>query len=498
MSDESGVEPVNGSAQPTGRRAHRVSPQAGTRGIPRRSALRYAAGGLLLAGGAAGGAAWLLNDGSSPAGSEAVSHNPPPPPPGGPAPVWSEQFQPGHSWVAGGVGTASADVNDRTMFTRGAQSARVTTDGSGRQAFLRRAGMPAIDLTAKMIRLVLRVEDVAHLRQLAFYVGTRAFSNYFSWEFHTHSAEGANYVQSGEWVVIHLQWADITKASGAFSISETGVPSVTTGFTDMSFAAYDDNAGPVTVRLQAVEVLPDTSTKFPRGVVSITFDDSFASVYDLAQPVMQAHGFAGTMYNIAEAVGTSRYLTLKQMRDMQDRSGWEMAGHAYSTSAHDASYSQLTSRQVDADFGRLRSWLDANRLHSTHFAYPHGAFQATSDGVPVDHIAAQHFTTARSIIAETVESLVPAMPHRLKALTGLTDGVGIDGSPLSLMLEPGGKLDRCAKNGDWLILAFHQLVPGPPTAGTQISQAGFAAVMDGIAARGIPVLTVGEAMSHFT
>ena len=213
---------------------------------------------------------------------------------------------------------------------------------------------------------------------------------------------------------------------------------------------------------------------------------------------MKTHGFTGTMYNIAQAAGTSNYLTLDQMRSLQDASGWEMAGHAYSSAAHNAGYNQLTSQQVDQDMGQLRDWLDSNKFTSQQFAYPHGAFQQTSDGVPVDRIASRHFSTARSIIYETVESFVPAMPYRLKALTGLNDGPkGTGGEGLAEVTGKGAKLDRCAQSGDWLILCFHELVVGTPNSSTQISQAGFATVMEAIAERGMPVVTVSEAMKHY-
>ena len=412
--------------------------------------------------------------------------------------AWSQSFQAGHRWHADGVGTASANLNDTSLFTRGTQSVRCSTDGSGRQSAIRVRNLPRIDLTGKMIRLVFRVDDTSHLNKIAFYIGNKNLANSFVWQVHAHTDNGASYVQSGEWVTVHLQWADVRAAEGSYDISPAGVPSATSGFTAMSFAVYDDAGGPVTYRLQAVEALADTKSIYPHGAVSITFDDSYQSVFDLAAPAMKAHGFAGTMYNIAEAIGTKRYLTLPQMRTLQDSAGWEMAGHAYATAAHNSGYNKLTAAEVDEDFGRLRGWLAANGFSSEHFAYPHGSFQATSDGKPVDQIASRHFTSARSIISETVESLVPAMPHRLKALTGLNDGSRIGGSALTELTAPGAKLDRCARSGDWLILAFHDITAATPTSSTQISQAGFATVMEAIAAKGISVVTVSEALKRFS
>ncbi|MGW1209855.1 polysaccharide deacetylase family protein [Streptomyces sp. NPDC002499] len=468
------------------------------RGFSRRSALRLAgAGGLVTAGGT------LVSGTPAAAAGLADLNTPPTYAPSGRRPrhrraTWSQQFQSGHGWSGAGTGTASADVNDTSLFVRGTQSVRVTTTGAGKQSYVRKLGGTSTSLTGKAIRLVFRVDDVTNLSKLSFYLGSGSLANYFLWQFHSHSTTSTNYVQSGEWVTVHLQWADVTSAAGTYSLSSTGVPSTTTGFTDMSFAVYDNAGGPVTYHLQTVELIPDTASVFPKGVVSITFDDSHTSVHGLARPVMDAYGFSGTVYNIADAIGTGSFLTLDQMRSMQNFSGWEMGGHAYATSAHTASYSQLTAQQVDDDLRTLREWMVGNGFSSEHFAYPHGAFEKTKDGVPVDQIAGRHFTTARSIISETIESFAPAMPYRLKALTGINDGSGIGGTALSNLTAAGGRLDRCANSGDWLILCLHRVVDGVPTASTELSKTGLNTLMKAISDRGIPVVTVAEAMEYYT
>ncbi|MFD4529850.1 polysaccharide deacetylase family protein [Streptomyces sp. NPDC058470] len=481
-------------------------PRTPAQPVSRRSALRMAGtGGLVTAGGA------LLGTVPAPPAAAAASvaavigglGTPPTYAPSGRRPrhrraTWSQQFQTGHGWTAAGAGTASAEANDTSVFVRGTQSVRVTTNGTNKQSYVRKTGMTTMDLTGKMIRLVFRVEDTTNLSKLAFYLGTGSFANYFSWTFHAHSTTSANYVQSGEWVTVHLQWADVTSAAGTFSLSAAGVPSAKSGFTDMSFAVYDNAGGPVTYRLQAVELIPDTTAVFPKGAVSITFDDSHLSIHDLARPAMDAYGFPGTSYNIAEAAGTSDYLSVEQMRSLQDFSGWDMEGHAYAMAAHTADYSKLTAQEVDTDLRQLREWMVANGFTGEHFAYPHGAFQKTTDSVPVDLIAGRHFTTARSIISETIESFAPAMPYRLKALTGINDGSGIGGTTLANLTAAGGRLDRCANNGDWLILCLHRIVEGTPAASTEISRAGLATLMAAIAGRGIPVVTVSEAMAYYT
>ncbi|MCX4608724.1 polysaccharide deacetylase family protein [Streptomyces mirabilis] len=413
--------------------------------------------------------------------------------------TWSQQFQTGHSWTVGGSGTASSNVNDTGTFVRGTQSVRVTTAANAVQSQVRKLSQPTMDLTGKMIRLILKVDDVTHLDRLEFLIGTSTFTNYFRWTVHTHSAVSPNYVQSGEWVTVHLNWADVSASGGTYSLSANGTPNSRSGFTDMQVNCYDDGTGAVTYHLQAVELVPDTAETFPNGVITISFDDSYASVYDLARPKMDALGFSGTMFNIAEAIGSSGvYLNTTQMRSMQDFSGWEMGGHAYGTAAHAARYTTMTEQAVADDFRKLRSWMVQHGFTSEHFAYPGGQFGNTTDGVPVDQIAARYFTSARSIISENVESFPAAMPHRLKAVTGINDGTSIGGVTVSSLTATGGKLDRCLNNGDWLNLCLHKIVTGTPADSTEISQTGFNTLMDAINSRGIPVITVSEAMRFYS
>ncbi|MBL1104951.1 polysaccharide deacetylase family protein [Streptomyces sp. 5-8] len=413
--------------------------------------------------------------------------------------TWSQQFQTGHGWTVGGAGTASSNANDTTDFVRGTQAIRVTTAANGVQSQVRKLAGSAMDLTGKLIRLIFKVDDVTHLNRLEFLIGTSTFTNFYRWTVHTHSATNPNYVQTGEWVTVHLNWADVTASGGTYSVSSSGVPSVRSGFTDMQVNCYDDGTGAVTYHLQAVELVPDTTETFPNGVITISFDDSYASVYDLARPKMDALGFSGTMFNIAEAIGSSAvYLNTTQMRSMQDFSGWEMDGHAYGTAAHAARYTTMTEQQVADDFRKLRSWMVQNGFTSEHFAYPGGQFGKTTDGVPVDQIAARYFTSARSIISENVESFPAAMPYRLKAVTGINDGASIGGVTVASLTATGGKLDRCLNNGDWLNLCLHKIVTGSPADSTEISQTGFNTLMDAINSRGIPVVTVSEAMRYYS
>jgi hypothetical protein len=215
---------------------------------------------------------------------------------------------------------------------------------------------------------------------------------------------------------------------------------------------------------------------------------------------MDAAGYRGTLFTIQDLVGSSgTYLTLAQLQQLAAVSGWDVQGHAYTGAAHAAGYNALTALQVQDEMRYLRSWMLSNGFAGDVFAYPHGWFGPTTDGVAVDQIAAQYWAAARSIISDTAEvGPGPAMPLRMKSVTGINDGTALGGTTVANLVATGGLLDRCAANADWLILTFHQIVTTTPADSTQCTQAGFQTVMTAIGSYGIPVLPVADVLRNYT
>ncbi|WP_250007448.1 polysaccharide deacetylase family protein [Actinoplanes sp. M2I2] len=411
---------------------------------------------------------------------------------------WTQNFQTGHGWSTTGGNVGTSNLNDTTEFVRGTQSVSITTAGratanaaSVDQANVQRLGGAPLNLTGKAIRLLFKVSDVTKLRWISFYVGTSGLANNFRWRAHTNTTT-QNWVQSGEWVMVTLQWGDVQAAAGSFSLTPDRVPSTRTGFTDLRFQVIDAGTGPCTVRLQSVEIVDDTKTSYANGLVSITFDDSWSDVFDNGRPAMDTYGFRGTTYTIADQIGTAQKYNLAQLKAAQNLSGWEVAGHAYKGAVHEARYDGSTAAVVDADAAALRGWLVENGFHGDSFAYPGGRFGKTTDGVSVESLVARYFSTGRSIIAEdTREAVPPPMPTRLRSLTGISSASAGLANPANLT-GPGGLLDRAQLSGGWLILCFHRIVAGTPASSADCNRDDFAAIMRAISSRGMTVLPVGD------
>jgi peptidoglycan/xylan/chitin deacetylase (PgdA/CDA1 family) len=419
---------------------------------------------------------------------------------------YAETFQTGHGWVTNGSGVATSNLNDTASFCRGTQSATVTSDGTlGHTAAVRKtsiAGLSSLDLTDKMFRLVVRVEaGLAALSNLNFFLGTSGFTNYFKWVLNPVTAS-SNYVTQGQWVTLTFGWGDLNSAAGTMTIGSTGAPSTRTGFTDMQVQVTDAGvAGGCQLRVQAVEIIDATTTTFPNGVISLTFDDSWQSQWDLARPAMDTYGFRGTQYTIVDQIGTASHVTLDQLQRLQGQSGWEIGGHAYTAAAHTARLTTFTAAQVDQEIGDLKTWLVQHGFDGDSFAYPGGQFEQTTDAVWVEDICARYFSSNRSILAQptkAVETFPAPMPHRLRAISGVSSLNAANGlnNPAGIVAA-GGILDKILTGGGWLIMCFHDVVSGSPSATTQINVTDFQTIMAGINSRAIPVLPVSDVIRYY-
>ncbi|WP_328683132.1 polysaccharide deacetylase family protein [Streptomyces sp. NBC_00343] len=413
-------------------------------------------------------------------------------------------FQTGHGWTTSGA-VGSSNLNDTSTFVKGTQSVSVTTNGTGGGgANLQQLSLPTLDLTGKAIRFQVKVDDTSTLSQLNLLIGTdSAFNNSYKWQTLATTATSKLY-KNGEWTTVTLGWADLHSAAGTFSLDSHRTPSATSGFTKMRFQIIDTGS-PVTVHVQSVEVLDNISTTFPNGVVSVVFDDSWDGQWNYARPKMDQYGFRGTNYTIADRIGQSGRLTMTQLRSLQDLSGWEVAGHAYTTAAHDNRLTTLTKRQVDDELRNLRSWLITNGFDGDSFAYPGGNFENTTDGFPIEDLVGRYFSSGRTVLTGygssanvLSEQFPPPRPYRMLALSGISDASGGQGLPSGLVAD-GGELDVCQRQGSWLILTFHVITTGT-TGGDDgvITQTDFNTVMDAIAAKGIPVLPVGDVMRYYS
>lgn len=393
-----------------------------------------------------------------------VSRTPPRTPP-----TIVTSFQSGHGWTTLGTGVTS-NLNDTTDYILGSQSASVTSNGSGAAANIRKTGVPNADLSASTVRLLIKVDGIDNLASLSLYVGDTGFTNHYV--IPIYSPGDSKSIVDGEW-----QWLEVGFANAEVG---GGSPNRAT-VTAWQLRFTDDSAAAVTVHVNAVGFVPDQSA-FPNGVVSITFDDTLVTQRTVAAPLLDRYGFAASAMTIADQVGADAdHLSLAQLRELRELHGWEVAGHAYTATNHNAGFSSLSESALDNELRALKTWLCAYGFGSyDYLAYPRGEFSPL-----IERYVGKYFSAARTIAAVPMQMLPSVNPYRLRSKTVANT---TDTSQLT------GLVDAAYANKGWLLLTFHSVVATADKS-TEYSTANFTTVVDYIASKGIPVRTVGEVLS---
>jgi peptidoglycan/xylan/chitin deacetylase (PgdA/CDA1 family) len=377
-------------------------------------------------------------------------------------------MQSGHGASVNGVVTSS-NLNDTSDAALGTQHASLVTQ-LNTAASIRKLANPNIDMTGKSTVIWVKVDDITHLSTIDLYLGNASLANFFRFRVHTQGTAEAYSINSGEWVRLVVNWGDLA--------STTGAP-VRTTITDWQIRVLDDNVGTVTFRVGGIATVPEP-TQWPNGVVSLTFDDGYDSQFNEARKKMDTYGFPGTAYLIRDRIGTANFMTLAQLQQLQERSGWQIAAHANTTADHDNRLTSLTPDQLDADFRALKNWLLRNGFNGfDDFALPGGAFNPT-----VLAALARHFRSARTISDITHETIPVHHRLRLRSRTVISTDAAATIQTL---------IDNAFANKQWLILTFHKIVTSPANTG-EYSIANFGTIIDYLNTKGIPVMTVGDVL----
>lgn len=393
------------------------------------------------------------------------------------------EFQSGHSFTASGGTFTSSDTS---AFVRGTQCVQLVTPGDG-VTYNVSGAISTVDSTGNILRIVVRIEDQTLLRSLDIQLATdTSFANGWNW-----TAQGttgtSTYLTSGDWVMMTLGFADaVAIGSGPRS-----------GLGALRFRIRDTGTAPLTVRLQSAELVADASSAFPSGVVVITADDVYQSFVDLGKPRLDLYGYPVTAYVIVDRIGLSGRMTLQALKDLQTTGGWELACHTYADAVHGLTYSGVTAAQVSADARSMKAFATANGWHGADlFALPKGATAKTTDGASLIPLLEPYFASIASTVNKTKETFPPGDPNRVRRVSAISTASG--GYAPTTITGSGGDLDRIKASCGVLVLNFHQIVTTTPADSSQLLQSDFNSIIDAIAAKGIPVMTMGEFLRHST
>ena len=221
-------------------------------------------------------------------------------------------------------------------------------------------------------------------------------------------------------------------------------------------------------------------------VVSITFDDGFASQMR-AVPLLERHGFRGTFYINSELLNGADRLTFAQVRGLSKR-GHEIGGHTSDHTDLVTVDAEERARQICNDRVALAG-ITGRAPRS--FAYPYGASDKATERI----VARCGYTSARIVggltcaVCAQAESFPPADRYAARTSYSFVADTRVADAERAIA--------RVAQNGGgWVPLVFHEVCDGCSEMG--VRPRDLDALLTWIAARrsqGIVVRTVGAVVA---
>jgi peptidoglycan/xylan/chitin deacetylase (PgdA/CDA1 family) len=184
----------------------------------------------------------------------------------------------------------------------------------------------------------------------------------------------------------------------------------------------------------------------PRTIVSLTFDDGWASEY-AARAMLAAHRMHATFYVNSPRIGTDGHMTWRQINELS-ADGNEIAGH----SAYHPVLTQLDPREAKRQVCYDRDELLRRGFRVTDFAYPFGAYNAALKMI----VKGCGYNSART--TDSFGTACSPCAERSSAKDLYATRVIAFGSDPVRMIE--SKITKAEQAGGWAQLVFHEVCDG--------------------------------------
>jgi peptidoglycan/xylan/chitin deacetylase (PgdA/CDA1 family) len=224
---------------------------------------------------------------------------------------------------------------------------------------------------------------------------------------------------------------------------------------------------------------------FKAPLVSLTFDDGYASTYTNTVPILKQYGLTGTQFIITDLLNQPGYLTSAQVKSIYDGGNEEIASH---TVTHD-DLTQETATQLQTEMSQSQATLKSiTGVSPTDLAYPYGLYNTA-----VVSAAKQYYTAARGV-EEGFNSKDNFNPYDLK-VQNIYD--------TTTTAQVADWVAQAKATDTWLILVYHSVDndPNPLTdAGIyNITTTQFSDQLAAIKAAGVTVgTTIQQALQQLT
>lgn len=305
-----------------------------------------------------------------------------------------------------------------------------------------------------------------------------------------------SFLQSGDTYV--YAYLTITRTTGAVSyLSLPSAPATRGAWSQYSDAFITPanlrsltvtiaTSGVGTVALDAVTVaaLPNqVPSTFNAGMVSLTFDDGDASVYQHGSSAMKSYGYRGTYYLNAGTLNTSGFLTTAQVRSLA-ANGNEIGSHLY----HHSDMVQLDTATLSDELSGNAAALQrvvGTSTPITAFASPYGSYTSGTVDTVMTY-ASSHRTSDGGM--NTKADLDPRTIHAKLVTRSMT------AADISTLVK------QAQTTHSWLVLIYHNIAASSASqpageAGYTVTPATFQAQLAAIHKTGITVAPLTAALT---
>lgn len=244
----------------------------------------------------------------------------------------------------------------------------------------------------------------------------------------------------------------------------------------------------VSAFLLAVTVSGFTAVKegFDRGLVTVAFDDGWASQYANALPVLDKYGIPATWYIISGSVNDAPdYMTQAQLSVMVDR-GDEIASHTV-THPH---LPQLAPAQLNAELQNSQTALRKmfGPGAADDFASPYGEYNDTTLAAIKNYYSTQRaFNDGVTDVGFNTPDTFDPYKIRVQWVVSTT--------PRETVKE---WLDTARAQKTWLVIVYHEIGASVGQDIYNTSTADLDAEMNAVADSGLGIVTVEEAVQEVT
>lgn len=380
-------------------------------------------------------------------------------------------------WDFSGSQPGLDTVNSTKDFTTtgealfGDRCLKLVTNGGGQQTNARIILAAPIDVSDCDVRIHAEFKD-SNVRANRVQVGNAGLTQVstavvFGYEGLTDAQMLSKPWQKGRWQTFDVPQSAFTGTANWAAIER------------VQFVMSDTNT-PTTAKLHAIEfVKRDPFGVNPNGTVVWTFDDSYASQYAVALPLLQAKGWRATLMPIIDQIDTTAtYMTTAQVRELHDVYGWEIGAHCFSGSTHALGLPALTSAQRCNEFEAILAWQDSYGFRSPSHSYPLGHHDLATE---LD--VAKYFAHSRCASYNLNETICPPRRFAMQA-------INVTAGAAALAAAAQKAHDEKAL----LFIMGHQFVASGGTA-NDITPAVLGDSVNAVAATGIDCRTQQEAMA---